>query len=37
MFLNRPMNGQAGFWVMTPLQLEGGAVVLVILHSTTTN
>jgi len=28
-FLNRPMNGQAGFWVMTPLQLESGAVVLV--------
>lgn len=28
-FLNRPMHGQAGFWVMTPLKLEGGAVVLV--------
>jgi len=28
-FLNRPKHGQAGFWVMTPLKLEGGAVVLV--------
>jgi surfeit locus 1 family protein len=28
-FLNRPMQGQAGFWVMTPLRLESGTVVLV--------
>jgi len=28
-FLNRPLNGQAGFWVMTPLQLESGVVVLI--------
>ncbi len=28
-FLNRPMHGQAGFWVMTPLQLESGLTVLV--------
>lgn len=28
-YLNRPMQGQAGFWVMTPLQLESGSVVLV--------
>jgi len=28
-FLNRPMHGQAGFWVMTPLRLESGTVVLV--------
>jgi len=28
-FLNRPMNGQAGFWVMTPLQLGSGVVVLI--------
>ncbi len=28
-YLNRPMQGQAGFWVMTPLQLESGGVVLV--------
>jgi surfeit locus 1 family protein len=28
-YLNRPMNGQAGFWVMTPLRLDSGSVVLV--------
>lgn len=28
-YLNRPMNGQAGFWVMTPLRLNSGSVVLV--------
>lgn len=28
-YLNRPMNGQAGFWVLTPLRLDSGSVVLV--------
>jgi surfeit locus 1 family protein len=28
-YLNRPMHGQAGFWVMTPLQLDTSTVVLV--------
>jgi surfeit locus 1 family protein len=28
-YLNRPMNGQAGFWIMTPLRLDSGSVVLV--------
>ena len=28
-YLNRPMHGQAGFWVMTPLRLDSGSVVLV--------
>jgi surfeit locus 1 family protein len=28
-YLNRPMNGQAGFWAMTPLRLDSGSVVLV--------
>ena len=28
-FLNRPQNGQPGFWVMTPLELPNGLVLLV--------
>ncbi len=28
-FLNRPQNGRAGFWVMTPLDLGNGLVLLV--------
>lgn len=28
-FLNRPQNGRPGFWVMTPLELPNGLVVLV--------
>lgn len=28
-FLNRPQNGRAGFWVMTPLALPDGRVLLV--------
>jgi cytochrome oxidase assembly protein ShyY1 len=29
LFLNRPQNGRPGFWVMTPMQLPNGLVVLV--------
>ena len=28
-FLNRPQNGRPGFWVMTPLELPNGLVLLV--------
>jgi surfeit locus 1 family protein len=28
-FLNRPQNGRPGFWVMTPLELSDGVVLLV--------